>query len=326
MNRYLLSIALLTFAGCSKSEPSSRPASFTGTALNVDYRVMVGHELSKDERHRIQRIIAYTFDEVDQTFNQDNPRSELSRLNKMPGGVIANLSPQLEYLLDQTKKIVMVSQGKFDPTVEPAKQLWKAKTNQNQKPSEEEISDLKVIVGWDNIHFHNGIFYKDHDLTAMDLSGITKGHAVDLILDRIVQADFNNVYVEWGGVIRTNGKHIENRPWVVAINQKGDVKSSKTPANLEMKDNAVATSDIYNKAANTKTAICIDPKTCEPAESNPQGIGCATFQANTCTFAVGLCSTALTFNSLPEAEKWASDVRKDYPEVSYWIVLRNSPK
>ncbi len=301
--------------------------------MGIDYRILVGHDLEADDRHHLQRIISYTFNEVDQIFNQWNPHSEISRLNKIKAGVIATISPQLEFLLETADKVVKISHGKFDPTVEPARQLWRSRLSLNQIPSPEEIDDVKRVVGWDKVHFHNGIFYKDEDLTALDMGGISKGLAVDLILDRIHQADYENIYVEWGGEIRTSGKHPEDRPWLVAISRFGETSADKALANLEMKDNAVATSGDYIQTWTLNTANgkityhhIINPKTCEFMKVTSKNIASATFQANSCALADGLATAALIFDSIGEAESWAAEIKAQHPEISYWLVVRNGSK
>nr|MBA3817036.1 FAD:protein FMN transferase [Parachlamydiaceae bacterium] len=136
---------------------------FTGEAMTMSYHIIVGRSLNKNEISKINDLLRTTFQEIDSTFNKWNPNSELSRLNQLKANIKAPLSPALEIFLKQTQLIVELSEGRFDPTIEPLQQLWKAKLNKGKEPTEREIAAIAPTIGWDKIHFGNGIFFKDHD-------------------------------------------------------------------------------------------------------------------------------------------------------------------
>lgn len=331
----LVAFSLVLFACQSENavtkteKSSSKPAIFSGNVMTIDYKVMVGEKINPEQEHQIEGIINQTFTDVDRIYNKWNPSSEVSRLNRMRGHVKANISPELEHLLDLTNRVVNASRGKFDPTIEPVQQLWKQRLADNQRPSQQEILRLKSAVGWDKVHFDKGIFYKDHDLTSLDLGGIAKGLAVDLLVEKLEKAGFINVYVEWGGEIKTSGHHPEGRPWNVAISRFGEKDPSQAIAQIALNGLAVATSGDYeqywtiNDDTGSETYFhVINPQTCEPLKILPQRVASVTVCAKSCAFADGLATVGLMFDSIEEASRWADEVKKEYPETVFWLSTR----
>lgn len=218
---------LLILAGCS-SAPST--TSFTGTAMTIEYRVVVGETLSPKQRAEAEKRIQEIFEEVHELYNKFNPHSEISLLNNLKAGKVVPLSPKLQALLFQAEAIVKLTRGKFDPTIEPLQKLWKDKLNSGTEPSLEEINVLKPALGWDKIHLNDGTFSKDHDLTSLDLGGIAKGYCVDLLIDQLKKEGYRHLFVEWGGNTRY-GTPSRKAPLAHLYQQHGQLRSRPRPCN-----------------------------------------------------------------------------------------------
>ena len=95
-----LILLLLLLAGCH--QPTDPPTIYTGTEMTIDYRILVGTSVNAVQDQAIKTIIRRTFDEVNDTYNKWNPRSELSQINQMKGGIWIEISPSLEHLLRLT--------------------------------------------------------------------------------------------------------------------------------------------------------------------------------------------------------------------------------
>ncbi|MCC5831765.1 MAG: FAD:protein FMN transferase [Chlamydiales bacterium] len=234
-----------------------------------------------------ESIILSTFSEINALYNNWNPHSEISKLNRLPAGVKYPLSPQLAAFLRQIDRIVSLTEQRFDPTVAPVKEsLLKG-----------EIQSETAAVGWDKIHLEGDLFWKEYDQTALDLGGAAKGYAVDLILEQLQEAGFRNLFVEWGGEIRAAGSHPEGRPWKVAI------LGGET---LELHEEAIATSGSYLQnwtVGEAQYTHIIDPKTKLPL-SDPS-ITSASVVTRTCFEADALATALMLFSSQQEAYEWA---------------------
>ena len=317
------------------SSRSDHTTEFSGEAMTMRYSIIVGHHLSSEQIKSIKQLISSVFDEVNRIHNKWNPNSELSQLNNLQANVKVPLSPQLELLMKKTQTIVELSEGRFDPTIEPLQQLWKSKLQNEQIPSETELEAIRPMIGWNKIHFEGGLFSKDHPSIKLDLGGIAKGFAIDTMVERLQEQGYSNVFVEWGGEIRASGEHPDQRPWKIYISRLGDNQPDHAIDTLPLVNQAIATSGDYlqnwsiraindQKKATTVTYFHIfDPKTLHPLKASHTSIASVSVVANDCTFADGLATSAMMFPDCAAAQEWAERVKELYPELSFWIISRS---
>lgn len=297
--------------------------------MTIDYKIIIGKPLNDSEEKKVRNVIQETFNEVNTLYNKWNPQSELSQLNHLNGDEKKRISPQLEKLLQLTDKIVKVTEGRFDPTIEPLQQLWKASLAKAEEPSPEQIQQALQLVGWNHIHVENGFFWKDHRETSLDLGGIAKGYAVDLITERLNATGYPDVYVEWGGEIRTSGQHPEKRPWKIFISRLDDTDPKHAVAHLSLNNDAIATSGDYlqfwkiNK--NGREIIyfhIIDPRTGYPLEAHAGSIASASVLAPTCAFADGIATALMLFSTEKEAQEWVEVLKNETTSLRVWLITR----
>lgn len=297
-----LLMVLFLFTSCTKKDPCTH---FEGRAMTMPYHITVGKHLSAKDQKKTFEVIEKTFAEVHDTFDNWNPNSEISRLNASPKEALIPLSLTLQNLLSLCEQIVTLSGGRFDPTIAPLVKVWKDKS-----PSSEELQSACEAVGWNHISIHNGILKKDHPLTSLDLSAITKGACVDLLTERLIALGLKDFVVEWAGEIRAQGHHPETGDWLIPIN----------PA-LTINHHSMAPIPLRNSALSTSGHVpIIDPLTASPTEKTDFAVAYAAVIAPTCALADALSTAALLFPTRKEAEKWAQEVVELYPDVRFWIL------
>lgn len=332
--RSLILFILLLFTACQDSSSSSSPplTEFLGHEMTIDYRILVGQKLLKNDRETIQQIIADTFNEVDQIYNKWNPHSELSKLNSLKAHVKVPLSEKLLTLLNLTNQMFILTEGRFDPTIEPLQALWKKHLEKGSIPSQEELKSLAKTLGWEKIHIHESFFYKDRDEIQMDLGGIAKGYCVDLIVERLNKAGYKNVFVEWGGEIRASGIHPEQRPWNIFISRLGDTRPENAIAILSLNNQAIATSGDYLQSWTIQNAEgfmdtyshIIDPVVLKPLMVTPSTIASVSVVSPSCARADALATALMLFPNVKEAHAWGEKIKKEIKEDLYfWIVSRD---
>lgn len=303
--------------------------------MTIEYRILVGDVLSAEKSKAIHQIISDTFHEVDTIYNKWNPFSEISQLNQLKANEKISISLEMEKLLLLTDQIVKITDFRFDPTIEPLQDIWKKHLEKGTIPSDQEIQHIKHAIGWDKIHFNNGTFYKDEDLTSLDLGGIAKGYCVDLLVERLKKEQVENIYVEWGGEIRTSGIHPDQRPWTVFICCLEDPNPKNALAIVKLKEQAIATSGDYlqnwtikgeedaslNSESRTYFHI-LDSKTLKPVIKTRSSVASASVLASTCAFADALATASMLLSTAEEAREWMENVKISYPEVAFWIISR----
>lgn len=311
-----LKIWLLLFClvSCQKSGPKNSCTLFEGTAMSMPYQVTIGKNLSELEKNSVASLVETTFQQVHEIFDNENPDSEISRLNNAAAHVLIPLSTPLQDLLNLCTKMVQLSGHLFDPTVDPLCQLWRA----SKHPSPEALQKACDALGWEHLSLQNGIAKKDHATTRLGLSKIAKGFGIDWIAERLQAIGLTDFKVEWAGNLRALGHHPDNRDWTVAIDPHL-TQSNQPLAPIHLRNAALATRGNQNRSL-------IDPRTASPLEKGDSAIASATVIAPTCALADALATTALLFHSRADAEKWAQEVVELYPEVSFWILSYNAAK
>lgn len=306
---------------------------FAGRKMTMDYQILVGHEIANQEQDQIEEIIEHTFKEIDTIYNKWNPESEISKINRLEANKKLCISAKLESFLLFVDNVVRLSEGRFDPTIEPLQQLWKGHLEKGIVPKEEEIQKILPSIGWGKIHICNGQLSKEHRLTSLDLGGIVKGYCVDLLVERLVKAGFKNVMVNWEGEIRASGMHPDKRPWTVMVSRLDNDDPAQAIVYIDLHNQSVATSGDYiqnwNVKHNEKDVTffhVIDPATGRPLIANQASIASATVVAPNCAFADALATVAMMFPNKTEALKWTEQVMKNYPEVHFKLYSRDEEK
>ncbi|MFI0434392.1 MAG: FAD:protein FMN transferase [Parachlamydiaceae bacterium] len=298
--------------------------------MTIDYHVIVGKRMNGEERGRVEQIIDTTFKKIDQIYNKWNPASEISLLNRLKAGETVKLSKELEQFFYLTDSIVGLSQGKFDPTVEPLQQLWKSALEKGEIPPDCDVQRLLPAIGWKNIHFNDGMFFKDHDETRLDLGGIAKGYCVDLLVEGLIEAGFYDVFVEWGGEVRANGQHPDDRPWRVISSYLENSNPEDVLVEINLENESVATSGDYiqNWTVNIEGEEMtlyhiIDPVTAQPLRVKKRAVSSGTVIAPTCVIADAFATIAMMYPTLEEANEWAKEMKERYPAIKFHLFARD---
>ncbi len=332
---------LLFLASCKPSSqlpmktPNDPCSQFEGTAMSAPYHVVIGRPLDDSEKKTIDATLQTIFEEIDVLFNQQNPRSEIAKLNAAPADVLIPLSVPMQDCLAFCGRLVHVSGGRFDPTIEPLKAVWKEALDQQKTPSAEKLQPALDALGWSHINIKNGIFRKDHPLTQIDLGGILKGRCIDWLAEQLQAFGYTDFFIEWGGEMRASGQHPLIGDWVVQINPH-ITSGGKPIAPVPLRNSAIAMSKGYEQKGQTaepspegkarRYMHLIDPLSGKPLQTTPNSIASAVVLAPSCAFADALASAAMLFPTHKEAEKWAQEVVELYPNVSFWILSYKSAK
>lgn len=302
-----------------------QPGSHDNRLPHFNWRSIDGQE-----KEEIQHIITATFHEIDAIYNKWNPESELNRINRLPARTLFILSPELYQFLSRLDSFVQLSGGRFDPTIEPLQTLWKERLEQGIQPNEQEINALKPFIGWHTIHLAGGTLYKEDSRTQLDLGGVAKGLCVDLLIERLHAVGLNHLFVEWGGEMRTMGQHPSGRPWHVYISHLANPDPSIAIAQLDLTDQALATSGDYFQYWKIKTATgkeitychIFNPLSLAPLESKPGSVTSASLVARDCVTADALAKVLMLFESVDEAHAWLMNVQEQFPELACWLATR----
>lgn len=310
------------------------PTRFAQNKMTIDYHILIGDPLTQQQKKQIEQIIEETFQEVDLIYNKWNPHSEISQLNALSAYTPHLLSPALLNFLQQVDALVLLSQGLFDPTIEPLQQVWKTSLEHGSLPNPSTLAAIQPSLGWRKLHIEQGIFYKEHGETQIDLGGVAKGYCVDLLVERLHLAGFQHLFVEWGGEIRALGFHPSKRPWRAYISGLENPDPSQAIAYIDLKDQALATSGDYFQYWKVKDEkeeekiYChlFHPLSLTPLEVKEGSIASASLLADDCMTADALAKVPMLLGSTQAAEAWLIQAQQKRPALTCWLATRKSGK
>src|SRR5262249_42952951 len=127
------------------------------------------------------------------------PDSDLSRLNRTAHFQSQPVPHDLYRVIEESLHYSRVSGGKFDITVAPLVDLWKAALTGERVPASEQLEKVRGCVGYekvelippDHIEFHSPCI-------RLDLGSIGKGYAVDRAVDILRANNIRNAFIDAG--------------------------------------------------------------------------------------------------------------------------------
>ncbi len=297
MKRFFFA-TLLLLAIYLYTEKDPTVTSFEGIAMTIPYRILVGDPVSFEQAELIENRIQKVFTKTHQHFNKWNKESELTLINRTEAGIEIAVSEVLMPLLKITDRLYRVTEGRFDPTVEAAQEIWK----------ETFLEETPTLFNWSDIELKQNSLIKTKSGLQIDLGGIAKGYCLDLMKDAINELGFHNLLIEWGGDFVACGKHPKKRGWQVGIRSFTDGEVVET---IELNNAALATSGDYLQKwdlDDRSFSHIFDPLTGLPMEIKTGGIGSVSVLSSNATEADALATALMLFESEEEAKEWISSI------------------
>ncbi|BCA64316.1 hypothetical protein HMP09_3550 [Sphingomonas sp. HMP9] len=190
------------------------------------------------------------------------PDSLLSRFNRSPRGTWTTLPPDFAWVMARGLAIAEATNGAFDPAIGTLVNAWGFGPFTVSAPpnagaggtarASSGCSRLTLSTTGGHLHQPGGV--------ALDLSGIAKGHAVDVIADLLHDAGIRNALVEIGGELVGRGIGPDGDPWWVHLESPPGL--TLPPLRVALHGLAVATSGDYRRGAHT-----LDPRTGCPIDT-----------------------------------------------------------
>ncbi len=145
-------------------------------------------------------------------------------------------------LLEQSASFSALTEGAFDPTVQP---VWNALSesfrSSGAPPAPEVLDGLRPLVDWRGVQVATDLVEFARPDMALTLNGIAQGFITDRVADRLKSGGLRHVLVELGET-RAIGEHPQGRPWQIGIPDPGGEDLIET---LTLGDEAIATSGGY---------------------------------------------------------------------------------
>lgn len=318
-------LLLLLLAACGQPDPClecpmvyPNQRSLQGEALGTTWTV----KWLEDTRildATVEDAVVTALSEVDAAMSTWRTDSELSRARAADGPI--PVSAETAMVVEAALTLARDTGGAFDPTVEPLMELWGFRgTPRTTLPTDAEIEAARAQVGWDrvSVEVRDGQAYLDTGGTALDVSAIAKGHAVDRVSLALSELQLPNHMVEIGGEVRVQGHGQSAHYWAIGVDlpEPGRGPGTELVESMIVTNLAVATSGNYRnffEIEGTTVHHTMDPRTGRPA---PVRVASATVVAPDCRTADGIATALMV---LPPDEGIAFVEAR--PDVNAMLLL-----
>jgi thiamine biosynthesis lipoprotein len=193
---------------------------------------------------RVSEAIDQAFQEIvriDDVMSDYKGDSALSRLNRSSHTQAQTVPPDLYRIISEALKYSRLSGGKFDVTVGPLVNLWKAAIRGEKFPSSAEEEKVRACVGYQKVELIPPDRILLHSpCLQIDLGGIGKGYALDRAADALRKGGVSRALLDSGGsTIVAIGAPPGQSGWLVHLRDPSD---HVDPA-ITLNDNSVSTSE-----------------------------------------------------------------------------------
>jgi thiamine biosynthesis lipoprotein len=198
--------------------------------------------------------------------------SEISQLNDHSGAPVF-VSQETFELVSLAIDAWRATDGWFDPT------MLDALRNVGYDKTFDALAAQGPAVVDDSLTVFGGLDGVDLDARSflvqtppgmhLDLGGIGKGHAADLLFAQVIEDGVSGACLDFGGDIRVGGEPAEGRGWVVVVDDP--FHPGQDLVSLALSEGSVTTSSrLRRKWSTTKGEAhhLLDPATAEPSESS----------------------------------------------------------
>lgn len=149
--------------------------------------------------------------------------SELLRLKSLAGTSPATLSPETYHLIEQAVAIAHITDGAFNPAVQPLIALWGFGTEHQQLPDDAAIQATLPLLDYRHIQLLNPPeIWLEKEGMGVDLGGIAKGYAAELTAELLQEAGISHALLDFGGNIVTMGEKPSGEPWRIGLRNPFD--------------------------------------------------------------------------------------------------------
>jgi thiamine biosynthesis lipoprotein len=223
--RFLAIVAGVALVGRAAPPP---PTIWRGVALGADASITLGGDPDR-ARAAIAAALAAVA-EVERAASLHRPGGALPRLNA--AGALASPPPDLLGLLTEARAVHALSDGFFDPTVQP---LWEALAARAEPGR---VAAARRAIGFDGVAFDAARVAFARSGMALTLNGVAQGWAADRAAEALAAFGYDDALVDMGE-LRALGGRPGGGDWRVAAAHPSHAEPA---ALLPLRGRAAATS------------------------------------------------------------------------------------
>ena len=255
----IVALLLAIFSGCGASQ--STKISKSDFVLNTVATITLYGETDEtliDESFELCRYYESMFSRTDEN-------SEIYKLNTRQ---ISEVSDETAELISRGLEYGVISDGKFDITIEPLSALWNFTSDTPFVPSDEEIIKAKNKLDYTAVSVSGNTVTFNNDYTRLDLGAIAKGYIADKVKELLVSRGVKRAIVNLGGNVLCIGGKTDTENFTIGIQYPFGEGSI---ASVSVSDMSVVTSGTYERYFEENGKLfhhILDPQTGYPVDND----------------------------------------------------------
>lgn len=163
-----------------------------------------------------KQVWAYA-ESIDGVFNDYKQQSEVSSINRRATAGDITLSPMLAEAFEKARVAYQLSEGVFDVTCAPIRNLWRQAEKQNTVPSDAAIAEVMKSCGLNLTTQDGNRLTVSRAGVQFDFGGIIKGIIADHVIEILKKGGARSALVQIGGETAAFGLSQKNRPFRIAV-------------------------------------------------------------------------------------------------------------
>jgi len=227
-------------AGGRSAAAAGDPVRWRGSALGAQVSIEIHHP----DRAAAGRLVERCIQDVrrlEQQFSLYRADSAICTLNRT--GILVAPDVDMVALLKASLVYGGITDGAFDPTVQPLWQLYAehfaSDSPDSEGPSPQKLAEALAKVGRHGLRVSEDRVALVKHGAAITLNGIAQGYATDRVVERLRAAGLSTTLVNMGE-IRAIGARPEGTPWRVGLADPD--RPGALTETVDLVDRAVATS------------------------------------------------------------------------------------
>lgn len=220
-----------------------------------------------DERSRLAVDGATAeIERLNEVFSTYRETSLVSTVNRS-GAVGTTVTEEFLAMLEESRRMWRLTDGRFDITVGPLMKLWGFERRSGRVPAPDSIARLLPAVGFGKVEVGGETVRLTAPGMALDFGAVVKGYAADRAAAILKSRGIENFMIDLGGNIVVAGAPPGRPAWRIGIRDPRNLE--RIVGVLALRDAAVATSGDYERMFEVdgkRYAHIVDPRTGYPVE------------------------------------------------------------
>lgn len=261
---------LLLCAPCATAESIE----ISGPTMGTYFKVVIENPPADFDAEAMQQQISELLEEINAQMSTWDRQSELSRFNAQQTTDWFAVSPELVFVVAEAQRIHKLTNGAFDPSVEPLIRLWGFGDGRKKSvPSADEITAAKKQCGLESLESRTEppALRKLVPQLQVNLSAIAKGYAVDALSELLTTSGLKAHVVDIGGENRVGTAKSTGAKWKLGVESPLGGLHKVVP----LTSSAIATSGDYRnyfQMDGETYSHAIDPQTGWPVKNPPASV------------------------------------------------------